>query len=91
MDMAKTTLNLRVDPKVKKDAEKVLSKLGISMTFAVTEFLKATAREGRLPFSLELGTAPSKKPSTRKSKEEKPASREEKKTSLTLKKALEYL
>lgn len=89
--MTKTTLNLRVDPRVKRDAEKVFSRLGITMTFAVTEFLKAAAREGRLPFSLELGTSVGKKPVPREKKAEKFSDREEKKPSLTLKKALEYL
>ena len=88
--MAKTTLNLRVDPRVKKDAEKVFAKLGISMTFAVTEFLKASAKEGRLPFSLELGKASPNKPVARKKAAPMPA-KEEKKPPLTLKKALEFL
>ena len=34
-----TTLNLKINPEVKENAEKILSQLGISMSCAVTMFL----------------------------------------------------
>ncbi len=50
--MGKDTLNLRVDKQVKENAENVLDELGLSMTAAITLYLKAIARTGGIPFSL---------------------------------------
>ena len=49
--MAKDTLNLRVEKDVKDAAEKILDELGLSMTAAVTLYLKAIARTRGIPFS----------------------------------------
>ena len=57
--MEKTaTLNLRVDPNDKICAEKVLDALGISMSTAVTMFLKQIVITGGIPFDLKVQPAP---------------------------------
>lgn len=50
--MGKDTLNLRVEKDVKDSAEKILDELGLSMTAAVTLYLKAIARTKGIPFTL---------------------------------------
>lgn len=52
--MAKTTMNLRVDSILKKNAEKVFSDLGLSVSACVVLFLKATIREKGLPFDVRV-------------------------------------
>jgi DNA-damage-inducible protein J len=52
--MAKTTMNLRVDGKLKKTAENVVDQLGISMSAAITLYLKAIVREKGIPFPVTL-------------------------------------
>lgn len=57
--MAQTaTLNLRVNPEVKSEAENVLSQLGISMSTAVNMYLRQIALTGGIPFTLKLPAAP---------------------------------
>ena len=48
------TINIRVDEKLKNDAEQVFEELGLSTTTAMTIFLKAVVRNGGIPFSLVL-------------------------------------
>ena len=48
------TINLRVDERLKKDAENIFSELGLGMTSAITIFLKAVVRNDGIPFSLEI-------------------------------------
>lgn len=51
--MAHTTqINFRIDEDVKRSAEQVLDDLGLSMSAAITVFLKKVARERRIPFEL---------------------------------------
>ena len=45
-------ISFRIDDKVKKDAEKTLDTIGLSMSAAINIFLKAVAREKRIPFEL---------------------------------------
>ena len=53
--MAQTTqINFRIDEDVKKSAESVLDNLGLSMSAAITVFLKKVGRERRIPFDLSL-------------------------------------
>ncbi|MCR4561746.1 MAG: type II toxin-antitoxin system RelB/DinJ family antitoxin [Bacilli bacterium] len=59
--MPKTTLNLRIDSKLKNDAEKVAKELGLPMSTAITLFLKALVREKGLPFPVVV--KPTKKES----------------------------
>lgn len=47
-------LNIRVDKTLKNDAETVLDEFGLSMTTAVTMFLKQVVREQGIPFDLHL-------------------------------------
>jgi DNA-damage-inducible protein J len=52
--MPKTTMNLRVDSKLKQNAEKITRQLGLSTSSAITLFLKALVRERGLPFSVSI-------------------------------------
>jgi len=57
--MEKTaTLNLRVNPEVKKSAEIVLSKLGVPMATAIDMFLKQIMLTGGIPFTITLPKSP---------------------------------
>ncbi len=57
--MEKTaTLNLRVNPTVKREAEEVLKQLGIPMATAVDMFLRQVSLTGGIPFSVSLPKAP---------------------------------
>lgn len=53
-----TTLNLRVNPDVKRRAEEVLSQLGIPMSTAIDIYLKQISLTGGIPFSVTLPNAP---------------------------------
>ena len=56
--MEKTaTLNLRVNPDVKREAEQVLNRLGIPMSVAVTMYLKRIALTHGIPFPLTIPSA----------------------------------
>ena len=52
------TLNLRVNPNLKHDAESVLGRLGIPMSTAVDMFLNQVVLVGGIPFSVTLPNAP---------------------------------
>lgn len=52
--MSKTTMNLRVDSKLKKNAENIISQLGISMSSAIALYLRAIVREKGIPFPVTL-------------------------------------
>ena len=54
------TLNLRINPDVKKSAETILSKLGVPMATAVDMFLKQIALTGGIPFAVALPKVPDK-------------------------------
>lgn len=45
-------ISVRVDDSVKRGAEQTFNEIGISMNAAITVFLKACAREKRIPFEL---------------------------------------
>lgn len=47
-------INARVEPKLKKSAEAVLDKIGLSTTDAVTMFLKQVVAQKGLPFSAKV-------------------------------------
>lgn len=56
--MGKTaTLNLRVNPDVKENAESVLVQLGIPMATAIEMYLKQIALVGGIPFPVVLPKA----------------------------------
>ena len=46
---------MRLDPKLKKEANKVLKPLGLTMTGVVTIFLKAIVRKQSMTFDMSLG------------------------------------
>lgn len=52
--MSTTNLNIRMDKKVKEDAEKIFAELGLNMTSAINIFLRASIRESGIPFALKL-------------------------------------
>ena len=57
--MEKTaTLNLRVNPRVKEQAEAVLSRLGVPMATAIDMYLNQISLTGGIPFSVTLPKAP---------------------------------
>ena len=57
--MEKTaTLNLRVNPVLKRNAEDVLGRLGVPMSTAVDMFLNQIVLVGGIPFSVTLPAAP---------------------------------
>lgn len=53
-----TTLNLRVDPIVKQQAEDVLNKLGITMSTAINMYLRKIYLTQGIPFTMELPIFP---------------------------------
>ena len=51
--MAKTaTINMRIDPQVKTDAETMFAGLGMTLTEAINVFLHKSLMEGGLPFDV---------------------------------------
>ena len=51
--MAHTSnLNIRLDDELKRDAESLFTELGLSMTAAVTLFLKQAVSQGGIPFEI---------------------------------------
>ena len=47
-----TSMNLRIDKTLKKDAETLFETLGINMTTAINIFLKRSVREQGIPFRI---------------------------------------
>ena len=52
------TLNLRVNPIVKQQAEEILKQLGIPMATAIDMYLRQIKLTGGIPFSVSLPKAP---------------------------------
>ena len=52
------TLNLRVNPTLKADAETILTRLGIPMSTAVDMFLNQVVLVGGIPFSVTVPKPP---------------------------------
>ena len=52
------TLNLRVNPTLKKNAESVLGSLGVPMSTAVDMFINQIVLTGGIPFAITLPSAP---------------------------------
>lgn len=51
--MSKTaTINMRVNPEAKSDAESIFASLGMSLTEAINVFLHKSIMEGGLPFDV---------------------------------------
>ena len=51
------TMNLRVNPSVKKQAEDVLKQLGIPMATAIDMYLRQISMTGSIPFAIALPKA----------------------------------
>ena len=57
--MEKTaTLNLRINPDVKKDAEAVLKELGVPLSTAIDMYLRQIVLTGGIPFTISLPDVP---------------------------------
>lgn len=52
--MSVPTTTMRIDPQLKDEANKVFDELGLSLSGAVTIFLKAVVREQGIPFSMNI-------------------------------------
>ena len=52
------TMNLRVNPSVKKQAEDVLKQLGIPMATAIDMYLRQISFTGSIPFQIALPQVP---------------------------------
>ena len=47
-------ISLRIDDDVKKSAEQACTEIGLSMSTAITIYLKKLGREKRIPFELSI-------------------------------------
>ena len=52
--MANTSMNIRMDADVKRQAEALFSEIGMNMTTAINIFLKQSIRENGIPFELKI-------------------------------------
>lgn len=53
--MTKTELiHIRIDPKTKRESEKIFEKLGVNMSYAVSMFLNQVIMKEGFPFSIEV-------------------------------------
>lgn len=55
------TLHARVDPRTKKEAAKVLSKVGVDMSSAIRLYLQAIINAGGIPFDVRIPNAETQK------------------------------
>jgi DNA-damage-inducible protein J len=54
--MATTNLNIRIDADLKKQSEQIFNELGLTMSSALTVFLRQTVRSNGIPFEMRLNT-----------------------------------
>lgn len=52
--MAQTTVSIKMDDTLKQEFDRVCNDLGLSMSTAITMFVKKMARENRLPFEVSI-------------------------------------
>ncbi|EHQ90497.1 type II toxin-antitoxin system RelB/DinJ family antitoxin [Desulfosporosinus youngiae] len=50
--MATTSITIRMDENLKKQAEILFESMGLNMTTAFTIFTKAVVRQGKIPFEI---------------------------------------
>jgi DNA-damage-inducible protein J len=50
--MATTSITIRMDENLKKQAEALFEDMGLNMTTAFTVFTKAVVRQGKIPFEI---------------------------------------
>ena len=52
--MASTSMNIRMDSEIKKQAQELFSQFGLDMTTAINMFLRQSIREQAIPFELKV-------------------------------------
>ena len=52
--MSNTSMNIRMDNEVKKQAQELFAQFGLDMTTAVNMFLRQSIRQRGIPFALQL-------------------------------------
>ena len=52
--MSNTSMNIRMDSEVKKQAQELFAQFGLDMTTAVNMFLRQSIRQRGIPFALQL-------------------------------------
>ena len=52
--MATVNMSIRMDTELKRQAEAMLSEMGLNMTTAMNIFLKQVVRQGKIPFEISL-------------------------------------
>ena len=52
--MTNTSMNIRMDSEVKRQAQELFAKFGLDMTTAVNMFLRQSIRQQGIPFVLQL-------------------------------------
>ena len=50
--MATVNMSIRMDTELKKQADAMLSDMGLNMTTAINMFLRQVVRQGRIPFEI---------------------------------------
>jgi len=50
--MATTSVTIRMDEGLKKQAETLFNDMGLNMTTAITIFAKAVVKQGKIPFEI---------------------------------------
>ncbi len=55
--MAATNINIRVDSKIKTQAQDVFTSLGLDMTTAINIFLRQAIRQHGIPFAVSMEPA----------------------------------
>lgn len=50
--MATTSVTIRMDENLKKQAEVLFDEMGLNMTTAITMFAKAVVRQNKIPFEI---------------------------------------
>ncbi|HBC93653.1 MAG TPA: type II toxin-antitoxin system antitoxin, RelB/DinJ family [Pelotomaculum sp.] len=53
--MATTSVTIRMDENLKKQAETLFDEMGLNMTTAINIFAKAVVRQGKIPFEITAG------------------------------------
>lgn len=52
--MATTSVTIRIDENLKKQAEALFDEMGLNMTTAITIFTKAVVRQQKIPFEIAV-------------------------------------
>ena len=52
--MSNTSMNIRMDSEVKRQAQELFAQFGLDMTTAINMFLRQSIRQRGIPFALQL-------------------------------------